>query len=88
MKRDLFENFRDNNNNIMNNKKGSLTSIKLPKLTSSGSRSPSKQKKRAFSEENPDKISAQAYGIYDTAMNPIICKIFLIKNTIQTLDGR
>jgi hypothetical protein len=72
----------------MNNKKSSMTSIKLPKLTSSGSRSPSKQNKRAYSEENPDKISAQAYGIYDTAMNPIICRILLIKNTIQTFDVR
>lgn len=59
---------------IMNNKRGSKTSIKLPKLASSSIKSPEKiQRRSSRSEESHDKLTALAYGIYDLSLNPIVC---------------
>jgi hypothetical protein len=68
----------------MNNKRSSRTSIKLPKLTNSAVKSPEKSQRRSSkSEDNHDKISAQAYGIYDLALNPIVCKLKFTKRSTK-----
>jgi hypothetical protein len=59
----------------MNNKRPSRTSIKLPKLSSSSVRSPEKgQHRTSRSEEAHNRITAQAYGIYDFSLTPIVGK--------------
>jgi hypothetical protein len=63
---------------IMNNKRGSKTSIKLPKLTTSSVKSPEKMQRRSSrSEESHDKLTALAFGIYDLSLNPIVGNLLL-----------
>lgn len=61
----------------MNSRKTSKTNIKLPKITSSPSKSSQHSKSRPQKQEDNSPFTAAAYAVYTADLRPVICTSLL-----------
>ena len=70
-------------------KKNSRTSLKLPKITNSLTKSPEKHKSKSLKAGDDNKgLTAVAYGIYRSDLQTVVCRFCPMQKTIALLEGK